>query len=101
MYQRRRGIALALCVVLALCAFVSSAFIVHEAAHPHACTGEDCPICQFIVQIEQLRRSFGLLLVALLATGLALSAGRGRRVRATACAPVPCTPVGRRVRLND
>ena len=51
---------------LLLCIFVSSAYIVHEAVCHHDCAGENCPICQFIAQIEQLRRGFGMALLALL-----------------------------------
>ena len=92
----------ALCVVLLLCVFASSAYIVHEAAHPHECAGEDCPVCQLISQVEQLRRGFGMALLALLLICFALAVGHEWRTRAMAeDVPALCTLVGRKVRLND
>ena len=64
--KRRHMIAMALCIAMMLSMFVSSAYIVHEAAHHHECTGEDCPVCRFISQVEQVRRGFGSILSALL-----------------------------------
>ena len=82
MDRRRHAIAAVICAALLLCIFVSSAYIVHEAVYHHDCTGENCPICQFIAQIEQTRRGFGTRAVA-------------------AQVPARCTPVGRKIRLND
>lgn len=102
MAHRRHLIAAVLCAVMALSLFVTSACIAHEAAHRHACTGEDCPVCRFIAQIEQLLRGFGMALRALMLLCLALTAGRERRARAVSVAvPALCTPVGRKIRLND
>ena len=101
MKNRRHVIAVAVCAVMLLSVIVSSAYIAHEAAHHHQCTGEDCPICQFIAQIEQIRRGFGMALLALLLICFALALRRESHASATADVPALCTPVGRKVRLND
>ena len=102
MNRRRHMIVAILCAAMLLSIFVSSAYIVHEAAHRHDCTGEDCPICQFIAQLEQLRRGFAMALLALLLICLALGAGHEWRARAMAeDVPALCTLVGRKIRLND
>ena len=102
MQKRRHAVALAICLFMLLSMFLSSAYIVHEASHGHSCTGENCPICRFIAQIGQLRRSFGMALLALLLTCLALAVGRQWRARAMSeSAPALCTLVGRKIRLND
>ena len=102
MNKRRHVIAAIICAVMLLSIFVSSAYIVHEAAHHHDCIGEDCPICRFIAQIEQLRRGFGMALLALLLLCFALAVGREWRTRAMAAhVPALCTLVGRKIRLND
>lgn len=101
MSQTRRWLAAVICVVVVLSMFVSSAYIVHEAAHHHECTGEDCPICRFIAQVEQVRRGFGMALLALLLIRFALALRRETRALATAGVPALCTLVGRKVRLNN
>ena len=102
MLKHRHTIAVIICAVMLLSIFVSSAYIVHEAVHHHDCAGEDCPICQFIAQIEQLRQGFGMALLALLLLCFALASGREWRMRAIAEAvPANRTLVGRKTRLND
>ena len=101
MNKNRRLIAAVVCVVVLLSMFVSSAYIAHEAAHRHQCVGEDCPICQFIAQVEQVRRGFGMALLALLLICFALALRREAHAPATADVPALCTLVGRKVRLND
>ena len=102
MSRRRHVIAMALCIAMMLSIFVSSAYIVHEAAHHHECIGENCPICQFIAQIEQLRRGIGMALLALLLICFALAVDHKWRTRALAeDVPALCTLVGRKVRLNN
>lgn len=102
MNKRRHMIAAIICVVMLLSIFVSSAYIVHETAHHHDCTGEECPICQFIAQIEQLRRGFGMALLALLLICFALAVDHEWHTRAIAeDVPALCTLVGRKVRLNN
>jgi hypothetical protein len=101
MSSKTRLLALALCafVVFVLCA--GSACIAHETAHHHDCTGEDCPICQFIARIEQVRRALGSVLPALLGAWLVVITCRETRERTPADAPVFSTLVGRKIRLND
>ena len=101
MSKNRRLIAAVICVVAVLSMFASSAYIVHEAAHHHECTGEDCPICRFIAQVEQVRRGFGMVLLALLLIRFALALRREAHAPVAADAPALCTLVGRKVRLND
>lgn len=101
MNQRRHVIAAIICAIMLLSMFVSSAYVVHEATHRHECTGEDCPICQFIAQVEQLRRGFGMVLLALLLARFALAARREVRAPERAAVPALCTLVGRKIRLNN
>ena len=101
MSKRRHVIAMALCIAMMLSVFVSSAYIAHEAAHPHECSGEDCPVCQFIEQVEQVRRGFGLILLALLLICFALAVRRHRRAFAPADLPASGTLVSRKIRLNN
>ena len=102
MKHRRHVIAAIICVAIALCLFVSSAYLVHETAHRHACSGENCPICQFIAQVEQLRRGFSMALLALLVICFSLAVGHPRHAGATAEDRYAlCTLVGRNIRLND
>ena len=101
MSRRSHVIAAALCAVMLLSLFVSSAYIVHETAHPHACVGDDCPVCRFIAQVEQFCRGFGMALLALLTVCLALAVRQVWRATATVFVPALCTPVGRKIRLND
>ena len=101
MNKRRSVIAVALCAFMLLSMIASSAYIMHETLHHHDCTGKDCPVCQFIAQIEQLRRGFGTALPALLLVCLALAASRVWRAGAGENVPALCTLVGRKIRLND
>ena len=59
-------IAMVMCAAILLSMFVSSAYLAHEAVYHHNCSGEDCPVCEFIAQIVELRRSLGMMLLALL-----------------------------------
>ena len=99
--NRRRVIAMALCIAMMLSMFVSSAYIAHEATHRHECTGEDCPVCQFIAQVEQARRGFGMILLALLLICFALALRRDWRAFTPASLPASGTPVSRKIRLNN
>ena len=101
MNKRRSVLALALCAVMVLFVIVSSAYIAHEAAHPHDCMGKGCPVCQLIARVEQLRRGFGMALLALLLICLVLAAGRAWRAAAGEAVPALCTLVDRKIRLND
>ena len=102
MSRRRHVIAMALCIAMMLSIFVSSVYIVHEMAHHHDCSGEECPICQFLAQIEQLRRGFAMALLTLLLICFALAVDHEWRTRAMAeDVPALCTLVGRKVRINN
>lgn len=101
MRKRNHVIAAVMCAVMLLSLFVSSAYILRETAHPHACEGEHCPTCQFIAQIEKLLGAFSAALLALSLVCLVLTARRERRVWTAACVPALCTPVGMKTRLND
>ena len=101
MWQRRRGLALAMCAIVALFMLASSAYLAHEVVHRHECAGEDCAVCRFIAQIAQLRRGFGMSLAALSVLGFALVAHREGCARATESMSALCTLVGRKTRLND
>ena len=102
MLKHRHTIAVIICAVMLLSIFVSSAYIVHEAACRHQCLGEHCPVCQFVAQVEQLCKGFGLVLLALLLACFAVLArpaacDRGTMANVTAF----CTLVSRKIRLND
>ena len=99
--KRRHVIAMALCIAMMLSMFVSSAYIAHEAVHHHECSGENCPVCQFIAQVEQVRRGFGLILLALLLICFALGVRRDWCALPSANLPASFTLVGRKIRLND
>lgn len=101
MRQRGHLIAAVVCVAMLLTLFVSSAYLAHESAHHHDCAGEDCPVCRFIAQVEQVRRGFGMALLALLLVCFALALRREARVPAAAYVPAFRALVGRKVRLND
>ena len=101
MSRRKRILAAAFCIVVALCMFASTACVALEAAHRHSCVGEDCPVCQLFARIGQLRRGFGLALLVLLLVRLALVPGRVRFGALSGNAPALCTLVGRKIRLND
>ena len=101
MSRRRHMVALALCAVVLLLVVASTAYIAHEAAHPHDCVGEDCPVCRFIAQIEQLRRGFYAGLLALLLWELAPAMSRGLRACRSDKVFARLLPVRMKVRLND
>ncbi len=101
MFKRRRVLAVLICAFVALSMLASSACIAHEAIHPHACTGEGCPVCQFIAHLEQVRRVFGAALLALLLVCISLAAGRTWRAAPAMAVPALATPVGRKIRLNS
>lgn len=100
--DRKRVVVAVVCAVMVLSLLVSSAYIVHEAACHHRCLGENCPVCQFVAQVEQLCKGFGLVLLVLLLACFAMlarPAAYGRRTVANAAEL--CTLVGRKIRLND
>ena len=101
LHNHRRVIGVALCIVMVLSLFVSSAYIAHEAVRHHACSGENCPVCQFIAQVEQVRRGFGMILLALLLICFALAVRRDWRALPSADLPASGTLVSRKIRLNN
>lgn len=101
MSKRRHVIAMAVCVAVALAMLVSSAYIVHEAAHHHDCPGEDCPICQLIAEIARTRRELGAVVLLLLLGCFMLSAPQFWHAAAETELPALGTLVSRKIRLND
>ena len=101
MSRRRQVLAVLICAFVALSMLASSACIAREAIHPHACTGEDCPVCQFIAHLEQVRRDFGAVLLALLLICTSLAVGRAWRAVPLMAVTALATPVGRKIRLNS
>ena len=81
--------------------FVSSAYLAHEAVYHHNCSGEDCPVCEFIAQIVELRRSLGMMLLALLLVCISLAVRRAWREQDGMAMPVLGTLVSRKIRLNN
>ena len=96
----RRFVALALCaaVLFALCG--SSAFVAHEAAHPHDCEGADCPVCALIAQVNAIRRGLGAALLAAIALA-AISYHSENTMSNGRVAPAPATLIDLKTRLND
>ena len=88
------------CLLLALCLLVSSAYLMREAFHPHDCDGEACPICALILRVEQIGRGLGLLL-ALSAARLAVYEASRFCVHTRKNDFSPFTPVRLMVRMND
>lgn len=101
MSKYRNVIIVAICAVMLLSMFVSSAYVVHEATTHHECSGDNCPICQFIAQLEQVRRGFGMMLLALLLICFALAVRREGVALVMADVSALCTLVGRKIRLNN
>ncbi len=101
MTKRRRLIAMIICAIMALSMVVSSAYFAYEAARPHRCPGENCPVCRFIAQIGRLRRDLALILRTFSLICLALLMCHGQAARPAACLPALFTPVGRKIRLNN
>ena len=75
MSRRAHTVNVTICVVMMFLLCVSSALIVHEAAHHHDCAGEDCLACRFLAQAGQLRQISAVVL-ALIWLGLGLSLAR-------------------------
>ena len=94
-------IAMAMCAAMLLSMFVSSAYLAHEAAHHHDCSGEGCPVCEFIAQIVELRRDLGMMLLSLLLVCLILAVRRAWREQFGTIAPILATLVSRKIRLNN
>ena len=99
MSERRRMLALALCLVVLMTAAASAVLVAHELTHGHDCRGEGCPVCALIAGIHRLRRALGAALGVLLA---ALSCAALRVAEGVGVAlPALAMPVRLRTRLND
>ena len=99
MQDRKRRIALFLCLGLILALLASSAYIIHEANHD--CTGEDCPVCQMIaVNLSVLRLSF-IAVLALTAIRALPDLFRSLRKAERSAFPFFGTLVSLKIRLND
>lgn len=99
MQDRKRRIALFLCLGLILVLLASSAYMIHEANHD--CTGEDCPVCQMIaVNLSVLRLSVIAVLV-LRAVWALLNLFRLHHKTEHSAFPFFGTLVSLKIRLND
>ena len=100
MSNRKRVLALILCVGTVFILFASSAYIAHEAEHDCS-TGEDCEICETIAWMGSLLQRLALLGAALLLLFTLRSLQRVFRASAVLRAYSAPTPVGWKVRLNN
>lgn len=99
MQDRKKRIALFLCLGLILVLLASSAYIIHEANHD--CTGEDCPVCQMIaVNLSVLRLSV-IAVLALTAIRALLNLVRSHHKTEQSAFPFFGTLVSLKIRLND
>lgn len=99
MMNRKRVMALVLCLGVAFVLAASSFFILHEADHD--CVGEGCEICANIAATVRLLRGFALMGAIMLSLFAALLAVRKCRRAAARHACPTLTPVGWKVRLNN
>ncbi len=99
MMNRRRIIALLLCIGLVFTLVLSSAFIAREAGHD--CSGHGCPICQMIAGNVNLLRTLGLAVLMLLALFAMLRERFAHRDQQRLCLPASDTLVSWKIRLND
>lgn len=56
--KKQKSMALAVGILFIFMTFMSLFFIEKEA--DHVCTGEDCPICACLHQVEQIFKNLGL-----------------------------------------
>lgn len=99
MTNRKRVIALLLCIGLVFALAVSSTYIAHEAGH--VCSGDDCPICQMIAVNVSLLRTIGLVILIVLSLFGLLRGRFAYRERQRLCLPTSGTLVSWKIRLND
>lgn len=99
MLDRKRRIALFLCLGLIVALVASSAYIIHEANHD--CAGEDCPVCQMIaVNLSVLRLSV-IAVLALMTILSLLNLFRSPHQAEHSAFPFSGTLVSLKIRLND
>ncbi len=95
----RKAGALLLLLSFAAVLFLSSAYMIHEADHD--CCGHDCPVCAQIARMAALMESFALAgAVYAIRTGLRIIASRRERTEGIGAFAL-CSPVARKVRLNN
>ena len=100
MSKQKRLFSLLVCAGMLLMLLVSSAYIAHEAGHD--CTGQNCPICQFIARVEQVQRDLGTAVLALLLLCFFLPPVRPFHPGSGEDSlPAFATPVSQKIRLND
>ncbi len=99
MANRKRIIAMLLCIGLVFALAVSSAYIAHEAGHD--CSGENCSICRIIAVNVSLLRTIALAVLVLLAQFALLQGKFARREQQRFCLPASGTLVSWKIRLND
>lgn len=99
MRNKKRLMALLMCVGFALTLFVSSAYIVSNAGHD--CIGHGCDVCEHMAEACALLQSFAVLCVLVM---LLFMVDLIRMLFSAAdgiCLPVQGTLVGLKVRLNN
>ena len=99
MAQRKRAYAWALCLIIVLALFVSSAYAVRQAGH--ICHGAGCRVCETVRQAEALVQSFALLAGFAIPALLLLRHTRVFRIASASCPFAPRTLISWKVRLND
>ena len=99
MMNRKRILALALCLGITFVLAASSVFVIHEADHD--CAGEECEICARIAATVHLLRSFAMIGGIRLVLFAAPLAARkcGQASGRSDC--LSLTLVGCKVRLNN
>ncbi len=99
MRERKRRIALFLCLGMIMVLLSSFAYIIHEADHD--CTGENCPVCQMIaVNLSVLHLPIFTIL-ALTAIRVLLNLFHLHKIAAQSAFSFPDTLVSWKMRLND
>ena len=99
MTDRKRLLALLLCVGLAAVLCVSTLHIALEADHD--CRGENCPICEMIAVNVRLLRTLGLLALITLFFTVLLRARSFRFRRNVSDLITIGTPVTWKIRMNN
>ena len=97
----KRAAVLTACFVIALSILASSAFLSFGIVHCHMCVDEQCRICRFVAQIEQLRQVFDPVVLVLLAMAFLQAMRRDWRANGTADRPLFEPLTERRIRLNN
>lgn len=99
MPERKRIYAWALCLVIVLALFVSSAYAVRAAGH--ICHGAGCCVCETVRQAEAMVQSFALLAGFAVLALFFMRYTRVFRIASAARLFAPCTLISWKIRLND